>query len=373
MHDPRYDKLAETLINHSTKLQPGENVLIEASDIPAEMTVALIRAAQKAGANPNVNVRSNAVMRALLQGGTEESVKLNADIYLHQMKQMQSYIGVRGGFNSAEMSDVPGDKMKLYTRLWMHPVHLEHRVKKTRWCILRFPLPSMAQEAQMSTEAFEQFFFDVCTMDYAKMQQACEPLKALMERTDRVHIKGNGTDLRFSIKDIGVIPCFGTHNIPDGECFTAPVRDSVQGEIQFNVPTIEHGVTHENVKLKFKDGKVIEATSSNTAKLNEVLDTDDGARYIGEFSIAFNPYILNPMKDILFDEKIAGSFHFTPGQAYEEADNGNTSEVHWDMVCIQRPEFGGGEIYFDDVLIRKDGLFVVDELLGLNPENLKAG
>jgi aminopeptidase len=172
--------------------------------------------------------------------------------------------------------------------------------------------------------------------------------------------------------DIGVIPCFGTHNIPDGECFTAPVRDSVQGEIQFNVPTIEHGVTHENVKLKFKDGKVVEATSSNTAKLNEVLDTDDGARYIGEFSIAFNPYILNPMKDILFDEKIAGSFHFTPGQAYEEADNGNTSEVHWDMVCIQRPEFGGGEIYFDDVLIRKDGLFVLDELQGLNPENLKS-
>jgi len=371
MRDPRYEKLAAQLVQHSTKIQPGDNVLIEASDIPSEMTVALLREVQKAGGNGVVNVRQNAVSRALLQGGTEESIQLNADIALYQMKQMQSYIGVRGGFNSAEMSDVPGDKMKLYTKLWMHPVHLEHRVKKTRWCILRFPLPSMAQEAQMSTEAFEEFFFDVCTMDYAKMQRACAPLQELMEKTDKVRIVGQGTDLRFSIKDIGVIPCFGTHNIPDGECFTAPIRDSVQGEIQFNVPTIEHGVTHENVRLAFKDGKIVKATSSDSAKLNEVLDTDEGARYIGEFSLAFNPHILKPMKDILFDEKIAGSFHFTPGQAYEEADNGNQSEVHWDMVCIQRPEYGGGEIYFDDVLVRKDGLFVVEQLLGLNPDNLK--
>ena len=223
----------------------------------------------------------------------------------------------------------------------------------------------------MSSEAFEDFFYDVCTMDYTKMQRATAPLKRLMEKTDKVRIVGPGTELEFSIKDIGVIPCFGSHNIPDGECFTAPVKNSVNGVISFNVPTIEHGVTHENVRLEFQNGKIIEATSSNTEKLNEVLDTDKGARYIGEFSLAFNPYILNPMKDILFDEKIAGSFHFTPGQAYEEADNGNRSEVHWDMVCIQRPEFGGGQIYFDNKLIRDDGLFVRKDLQGLNPENLK--
>jgi aminopeptidase len=371
MNDPRIEKLANTLIHHSTKLQSGENILIDAHDIPAEMTVALLRAAEDAGANAMVNVRQARVTRALLQSATESSMKLNADVALHQMMQAQVYIGVRGGQNAAELSDVPGDKMKLYSRLWMHPVHLEQRVKKTRWCILRWPDPSMAQAAQMSTEAFEDFFFDVCTMDYSKMQRACEPLQNLMEKTDRVRLVGPGTDLAFSIKDIGVIPCFGSHNIPDGECFTAPVRDSVNGKISFNAPTIEHGVTHENVVLELKDGKIFSATSSDTAKLNEVLDGDEGARYIGEFSLGFNPYILSPMKDILFDEKIAGSFHFTPGQAYEEADNGNRSEVHWDLVCIQRPEFGGGEVYFDDVLIRKDGLFVLDELKGLNPENLK--
>ncbi|MBV9865914.1 MAG: aminopeptidase [Abitibacteriaceae bacterium] len=371
MHDPRFDKLADILIRHSTQLQAGENILIEAFDAPPEMTAAILRAVEKAGGNPMVNIRQAQVTRALMQGATEDSMKLNAKVALNQMKQVQAYIGLRGGHNSAELSDVPGEKMRLYSRLWMHPVHLEQRVKKTRWCVLRFPSPAMAQEAQMSTEAFEDFFFDVCTFDYSKMQSAVEPLKQLMEQTDQVRLVGPGTDLEFSIKNIGVIPCYGTHNIPDGECFTAPVKNSVNGSITFNVPTIEGGVTHENVNLQFKDGKIIEASSSNTPKLLEVLDRDKGARYIGEFSIAFNPYILQPMKDILFDEKIAGSFHFTPGQAYEQADNGNRSEVHWDMVCIQRPEFGGGQIYFDDKLIRKDGEFVVKELKGLNIENLK--
>lgn len=371
MRDPRFERLADILINHSTKLQRGESILIDAFDAPAEMTSAILRAAQKVGANPMINIHQAQVARALMHGATEESMRLNADVALYQMKQVQAYIGLRGGHNSAELSDVPGDKLKLYSKLWMHPVHMEQRVKQTRWCVLRFPSPAMAQEAQMSTEAFENFFFDVCTFDYSRMQSAVEPLVALMEQTDRVHIVGPGTNLQFSIKDIPVIPCYGTHNIPDGECFTAPVKNSVHGTITFNVPTIEHGVTHERVALAFKNGQITEATSSNTPKLLEALDTDAGARYIGEFSLAFNPYIMQPMKDILFDEKIAGSFHFTPGQAYEQADNGNRSEVHWDMVCIQRPEFGGGQIFFDDKLIRQDGIFVIEELKALNPENLK--
>ncbi len=371
MHDPRFDQLADTLIRHSTKLQAGENLLIEATDVPEELTVAIIRAAEKVGGNVMVNTRQSRVTRALFHAATEASMQLNGEVGLHQMQQVQAYIAIRGGHNSAELSDVPNEKMKLYSQHWLRPVHMEHRVKKTRWCVLRYPSPSMAQEAQISTEAFEKFYFDVCTFDYSRMETAVKPLVELMGKTDQVHITGPGTDLKFSIKDIGVVPCFGSHNIPDGECFTAPVRDSVNGVIQFNTPTIEHGVTHENVRLALKDGKVVEATGSNTQKLNEVLDTDDGARYIGEWSLAYNPYILQPMKDILFDEKIAGSFHFTPGQAYESADNGNRSEVHWDMVCIQREEFGGGEIWFDGKLIRKDGVFVLPELEGLNIENLK--
>jgi aminopeptidase len=259
--------------------------------------------------------------------------------------------------------------MALYSKT-LRPV-LDYRVNKTRWVVLRWPTPSMAQSASMSTEAFEDLYFNVCTMDYHRMAKAMAPLQRRMKRADHVHITAPGTDLRFSIKGIGAVKCEGVRNIPDGEVFSCPVKDSVQGYITFNTPTIYSGTKFENVRLEFRDGKIIDARSNNTKRLNEVLDTDAGARYIGEFSLGFNPHILSPLCDILFDEKIAGSLHFTPGQAYEVADNGNRSAVHWDMVLIQRKEWGGGEIYFDGELIRKDGVFVPKDLKLLNPENLK--
>ena len=192
----------------------------------------------------------------------------------------------------------------------------------------------------------------------------------LMNKTDLVELKGPDTNLCFSIKNIGAVACGGRHNIPDGEVFSCPVKDSVEGEITYNAPTVYQGVSFDRIQLKFEKGKIVYADGTNSDRLNEILDSDEGARYIGEFAIAFNPHILEPMRDILFDEKIAGSFHFTPGQAYEEADNGNRSQVHWDMVQIQRPEYGGGEIWFDGELIRKDGIFVKEELKKLNPDYL---
>ena len=266
------------------------------------------------------------------------------------------------------MSDVSPAQLKLIARK-MKPV-LDWRVKKTRWCVLRWPSPSMAQLAGMSTEAFETFYFDVCTLDYSKMIPGMKALKTLMERTDKVHIQGPGTDLKFSIKGIAAIPCGGQHNIPDGEVFTAPVKNSVEGYISYNAPTIYQGTAFDNVRLEFKAGRIVNATANNTAKLNAILDSDPGARYIGEFAIAFNPHILKPMRDILFDEKICGSFHFTPGQCYESTENGNHSQVHWDLVNIQRPDWGGGTIHFDGKLIREDGVFVPKSLHALNPENL---
>ena len=369
MHDPRLDKLAAGLVNFSTKLGAGDKVLIDAFDIPDEMTVALIRAVRAAGAVPLVQVHHARVAREMAIGAQQEQLNIAAQIQLAQMKKMQAYIAVRGGYNITEMSDVPAEKMKLIGKK-LKPV-LDWRVKKTRWCVLRWPSPSMAQQAGMSTEQFENFYFEVCTLDYRKMEPGMKALKELMERTDRVEIKGPGTDLRFSIKGIRAITCGGTHNIPDGEVFTAPVRNSVQGHITFNAGTIYQGTAFDNVRLGFRDGKIVEATSNNTEKLNKILDEDPGARFIGEFSIAFNPHILHPMRDILFDEKISGSFHFTPGQAYEEADNGNRSQVHWDMVNIQRDDYGGGTIHFDGKLIRENGRFIPKPLQALNPERLK--
>jgi aminopeptidase len=369
MTDPRYAKLSELLVTYSTGLKKNEHLLLDMIDVPDEFTIELMRAARRAGAIPLVETRHTRVTREIIRGVNDAHAALVREVELFRMKRVQAYIAVRGAANASESADVPSDLMALYSKA-IRPV-LDQRVNKTRWCVLRWPTPSMAQAAGMSTEAFEDFYFDVCTMNYPKMARAMIPLQKRMNGADRVHLKAPGTDLRFSIKGIGALLAEGKRNIPDGEVFSCPVKNSVEGVIQYNAPTLYAGTKFENVRLEFKAGKIVQAAANNSKRLNEILDTDAGARYVGEFSLGFNPYILNPMCDILFDEKIAGSLHFTPGQAYEQADNGNRSAVHWDMVLIQRPEWGGGEVWFDDELIRKDGLFVPKDLQPLNPKNLK--
>ena len=368
MSDPRYDSLARVLTAHSTKLKAGENVLIDVSDTPEEFVIALIRAVRAAKAEPFVLMHSGRISRELALGVTGPQAETMAAIDLARLRKMKAYIAVRGSLNISETADVPQQKMALLSSK-LRPA-LDYRINKTRWVVLRWPTPSMAQQAQMSTEAFAEFFFRVCTLDYARMIPGMKALKALMDRTDKVHIKGPGTDLRFSIKGIGSVICGGEHNIPDGEVFSCPVKDSVEGHVTYNAPTLNRGIAFDNVRLEFSKGRIVKATANHTKALNEILDSDAGARFIGEFSLGFNPHILHPMRDILFDEKIAGSFHFTPGQAYELAGNGNKSAVHWDMVCIQRKDYGGGEVWFDGKLIRRDGLFVPAALQALNPDRL---
>jgi len=370
MTDPRYTRLADLLVNYSTALKKGERVLVDATDVPDEFTVELMRAIRRAGAIPLVEVRHSRVSREILLDTNVRHASLIRDLEMFRMKKVQAYIALRGSANASEAADVSSDRLALYSKT-LRPV-LNYRVNKTRWVVLRWPTPSMAQGAGMSTEAFENLYFDVCTMDYPKMAKAMVPLERRMKKADRVALKGPGTDLAFSIKGIGAKMCKGDRNIPDGEVFSCPVKNSVNGHIQFNTPTIYAGTKFENVRLEFNDGRITKASANNTKRLNEILDTDPGARYTGEFSLGFNPYIEQPMCDILFDEKIAGSLHLTPGQAYEECDNGNRSAVHWDMVLIQRKEWGGGEVWFDGELIRKNGMFVPKDLKPLNPANLKS-
>ena len=371
MKDSRMIQLAENLINYSCSVKKGDKVLIEAYDVEEVFVAELVKQTYLAGGVPFVTIKQNTVNRSLYMDCTEEQLKLMARYEAERMSGMDAYIGVRGGHNLSELSDVPGEKMALYSSFFSKKVHSEIRVPKTRWVVLRYPTSSMAQAASMSREAFEDFYFQVCNLDYSKMSKAMDALVEIINKTDKVHIKGEGTDLTFSIKGMHGIKCDGKLNIPDGEVYTAPVKDSVNGYITYNTPSLREGFTYENIRLEFKDGKIIKATANDTERINKVFDTDEGARYIGEFAIGVNPYILHPMKDTLFDEKIAGSIHFTPGSSYDDCYNGNKSAVHWDLVYIQRPEYGGGEIYFDDVLIRKDGLFIIDELKQLNPENLK--
>lgn len=371
MTDSRIEVLAKNLVNYSCEVKPGEKVLVETIGFELPLTKALVKEVYKAGGLPFVTIKNDEIRRALLNGCSEEQLKMMAAFELARMKEMDAYIGIKAGNNSNEMGDVPDEKMKLYNKLFLKPVHMEQRVEHTRWVILSYPNNSMAQMADMSTEAFEEFYFNVCNLDYSKMSKAMDSLVKVMERTNRVRITGMNTDLSFSIKGMPAIKCEGKRNIPDGELFSAPLKTSVNGTLSYNTPAKYQGFTYENITLEFKDGKIIKATANDTEKINKIFDTDEGARYVGEFSLGVNPFIEKPMKDTLFDEKIKGSIHFTPGGCYDECDNGNKSAVHWDLVFIQRPEYGGGEIWFDDVLIRKDGVFVLEELKCLNPENLK--
>ena len=371
MTDPRIDILAKNLIGFSCNVKPGENVLIETYGACDELLAALIRETYAAGANPFVWRRDNAIQRAIAMGATDAQLRLMAENDGALMDKMQAYIGIRGGNNNAEMSDVPVAQRERMSKLYSNPVHAEIRVPRTKWCVMRYPTPGMAQMADMSTAAFEDYYFNVCNLDYSKMDRAMDPLKALMERTDMVRIVGQGTDISFSIKGLPAIKCAGNCNIPDGEIFTAPVQGSINGVLSYNTPSVMEGFTFENIVLTFEKGRIVKATANDTERINRIFDRDEGARSVGEFAIGVNPYITTPMKDTLFDEKIAGSFHFTPGRCYDDCDNGNRSSIHWDLVCIQTPEYGGGEMYFDGVLVRKDGRFVLPELAALNPENLK--
>ena len=372
MLDPRYTKLADLLINYSTCLQAGEHILIEAFDMPREMVIAIIKAATAVGGHPHVAIRDAQVMRALHDDALDDQFEIWSEYDLERMAKMDAYLGLRGSHNVSEMSGLESDRQQAWGRIYSTPVHMKQRLNHTRWCVLRWPTPGMAQLAGMNTETFEDFYFDVCTLDYSLMAEAATALVDVMNATDTVHIQGPGdTDLTFSIKDIPAIPCCGKLNIPDGEVFTAPVKDSINGVIHYNTPSIYRGHSFENIRLEFKDGKIVGCSADQGGEfLEDIFNSDVGARYVGEFAIGFNPYIKEAMKDILFDEKIAGSLHFTPGNAYDDACNGNKSEVHWDLVLIQRPEYGGGTISFDGEVIRQDGMFVKEVLLGLNPENL---
>jgi aminopeptidase len=367
--DSRYTKLADLLTGHSTRLRQGDRVLIDAFDAPEAMVVALIRSVRARGAVPVVQLHQARVTRELLREATAPQYRTQSALELQRIKRMQAYIAIRGSHNIFENADVPPARMKLAMAA-LRPA-LNWRVNKTRWVVLRWPTAAMAQQAGLSSEAFEDFYFSVCTLDYARFAPGMAALQDLMNRTDCVHLEGPGVDLRFSIKGIGAVSCGGQYNVPDGEVFTAPVKDSVEGEITYNAPTVYQGVSFDRVRLVFKQGRIVEASAAaQTGRLQQIFDSDAGARYVGEFAIAFNPLIREPMRDILFDEKIAGSFHFTPGQAYEQADNGNRSQVHWDLVSIQRPEYGGGTISFDGRVIRRDGLFLPAPLRKLNPDYL---
>jgi aminopeptidase len=371
MLDPRIKKLAHILVNYSIRAKPGDKVLVQDANLEIEFVRALVEAIHDAGALPFATIRDRSLDRALFRRATDAQFELQAKFEADRMRDMDCYIGFTSMRNQFAWADFPPDRLDAYNRIVYNRVHMEIRIPDTRWVVLRYPSAAFAQLASMSEEAFEDWYFEVCTMDYATMSSAMDPLVAIMAKTDRVRLVGPGTDLSFSIKGLPPIKCDGTMNIPDGEVYTAPVRESVNGVISYNTPAERDGFTFDSIRFEFEKGRIVRATANDDERVNRILDIDAGARYVGEFAIGVNPFIKKPMKETLFDEKISGSIHFTPGNSYDDCFNGNRSALHWDLVLIQTREWGGGEIWFDDRLVRKDGLFVVPELEGLNPERLR--
>jgi aminopeptidase len=368
MKDPRIEALARNLLGYSLDLKKGERLFIEGETGCEPLVRGLIEEAYRMGAVPFFELTDPRLRRAWLLGATREQLDRKIGVDLNRLEQMDARLYILAGENASEMADVPSDTMQAWSLA--HQPYLDAVMKK-KWSLLRFPTSSAAQAAGMSSEAFADFCYQVSSLDYAKMDRAMDPLVELLQKTDQVHLLGPGTDLTFSVKGMTAIKCVGRLNVPDGEVFTAPVRDSANGIIAYNTSSLEDGVTFENLRFTFERGRIVKATGTPYDKLQSLLDTDEGARYLGEFALGVHPLITFPMKDTLYDEKISGSLHLTPGEAYEEADNGNRSAVHWDLVLIQTPEWGGGEIWFDGVLVRKEGLFVLPELEELNPGNLR--
>ena len=361
----RIEKLAKIIINHSLKLKENEKVLITYYGIESMLLVkSIVSEAIKVGGVVETDYQNQDINNYVKEHLTDSIIDNKVSKMKYEVNNYDCFVKIcycKSDYYDKNIDNTMRDKLMEGLKPYK-----EIQVNQRRWVLLNYPSIVDSNKAHMTPEEFYNFSLETMTVDYDKMHQDMLPLKELMEKTDKVRIVALNTDISFSIKGLPAIICSGECNIPDGECFTAPIKNSVNGKITYNVPSPYHGEIFTNVSLTFKDGKIIDATSNNTKKMNEIFDTDDGSRYIGEFSLGLNPVVMDPMGDILFDEKIAGSLHFTPGCCYDECNNGNKSNIHWDLVLIQRPEYGGGEVYFDDVLIRKDGLFVLPELEALN-------
>lgn len=358
--------LATLILEHSTQLQKGERVMVQLIGLNGiNLLRSIVEQIREKGAHPFVQIEDTETQRILLEKGDVDFWKTQTAVdQLPLMKQMDIFIGIRASENIYENSQASKEANSAYSEHFLNPVHFDERVNNTKWCIMRYPSPSFAMNAKLPTREFTKFYYDACLVDYAKLKTAMEPLEARLRKADMIQLKGEGTDISFSVKGQNWIPCYGSHNIPDGELFTSPVLDSVNGFITY-APSVYQGKPFEFVKLVVESGVVVDFDSSNNDALKDILDTDEGARRFGEFSFGTNPIIESPMYDILFDEKIYGSNHLTLGNDYEIAPNGNTSNIHWDLVCI------GADVFLDGELIRKGRKFIVDDLKGLNPENLK--
>jgi len=365
-------QLAGILVEHSCRLQPGERVLIEAVGAPRDVVAAVVRKAAESGASPFVVFKEDAVLRELALVQSPDDLRLVAESELTLLRSMDALIGIRAHRNCHELGDLPEEKRRAVYEHYVRPVHCEYRNLHLRRVFVRWPTAAAAQAARLCTDAFRRLFFRACLIDYAALEEAARPLLARLVEADRVRLVGpDDTDLRFDITGVPAITMAGRQNVPDGEIQTSPVPGSLNGRVRYNVPSTYMGHFFPEIGLDFRNGEVVDVFGAcDNKQVWSILRQDEGALRVGEFAVGINPALDRPVGDLLFDEKMWGSVHLAQGNSYRETDNGNRSAVHWDIVLHQTADAGGGEMYLDDDLIRRDGRFVVPELKHLNPEEL---
>lgn len=354
MVDPRITKLASILVHHSVGVKKGELIVINSSSEAAPLALECYKFILKAGGIPSVNFSMPGFAYNYYKYASTQQLKYFPKLAKFEAENLKGVINLGAPINTKEFSNVDPKKLVLRRKV-TNPI--SEIILKKRWVGCDYPTNALAQDAEMSLEEFEDFLFGATNLDWKKESKKQDKLKKVLDKGESVRILADDTDLTFSIKGRAAIKCDGKHNMPDGEVFLGPVETTTEGFIHYSFPAIYSGREVSGVTLKFKNGKVVDAKAEKNEKfLHAMINTDKGAKYLGELGIGMNPHITKFVRQILFDEKIIGTVHLALGRAYKEGGGVNKSALHWDMIKDMRR---GGRLYVDDKLIQKNGKFLI--------------
>lgn len=363
MQDVRIERWAFTLVHYCLAVKAGESVAIRATPLAAPLVEAVYREVLRVGAYPLALVDLESLDEVLLREGNESQLTMPSPVMAAMAEHIDAQLTIGSKTNTRALSSIDPVRIAKRRQAYHNVARIlraREQAKRYRWSSTLYPTVGYAQDAEMSLHAFEEFVFDVCFLNDPDPIARWQEVSAQQQRLVNwlaghqwVHIKGNGTDLKLSIQGRVFINSDGKRNFPSGEFFTGPVEQSANGVIQFDMPSSYEGHTIEGVRLVFREGKVVEVSASQgQAFLEQMLELDAGARYLGEFAFGNNPRVYRPTRNTLFDEKMGGTVHLALGNSYPETGGVNQSALHWDMVCDLREE---GEVWVDDVLFLQDG------------------
>lgn len=367
MYDDRYRLLAEILLNHSLSIKKDDLFIINGSPLATPLIAEVYKLALKKGAHPSIRLGMEQFTELFYKEASDHQLRYISPFHRFEVEQVDARLSIISPENTRYMTHVDPKKQSIRSQSQqpLHEIFLKRAAaKELRWCVTQFPTNAAAQDAEMSLADYESFVFDAAHVQeddpiayWKKFQKKQQRIIDLLSSKETIHIVAADTDLTLSVKDRTWINCYGKENFPDGEIFTGPVEDSAEGYIHFSFPSVYGGRQVDDVKLWFEKGNVVKSeSSSGHSFLSSMLDTDTGARRLGEFAFGMNSGVDLFTKNTLFDEKIGGTIHLAVGSGYPETGSKNVSGIHWDMVCDLRKQ---GEIYADDELIYRHGKFMI--------------